>query len=335
MGKTGKENEFSENSFSEKKFYGMRNDYMFRAVLQESEVVLRNLLSVLLGMEESEIVSCRIENPIELGKTIEDKDCVLDIKLTLNGGKIINIEVQNTDEHNWPERSLLYWSRAYDNLKQGQDYSELLPTCHIGILNFTLFPEAPQFYSEYRILNTENHYCYTDKFCIRVLDLTQIENGGDANPRLLKWARIFLAKTIEELEQLAGREEALQEMILELKKLSEEEKIRMACEAREDYERRMLTQYRAGERAGREEGIEEGMRKGKAEGIAEGIAQGITKGQEETLKVLNWLQENGRHDDLQKVLQDKEYLEKVLGEYNALGNQKQLKPGHGRTSGYN
>ena len=31
--------------------------------------------------EESEIVLCKIENPIELGKTIEDKDCVLDIKL--------------------------------------------------------------------------------------------------------------------------------------------------------------------------------------------------------------------------------------------------------------
>ena len=115
-------------------------------------------------------------------------------------------------------------------------------------------------------------------------------------------------------------------MILELKKLSEEEKIRMACEAREDYERRMLTQYRAGERAGREEGIEEGMRKGKAEGItqgrAEGIAQGITQGQEETLKVLSWLQENGRYDDVQKVLQNKEYLETVLGEYHALENRR-------------
>ena len=99
-------------------------------------------------------------------------------------------------------------------------------------------------------------------------------------------------------------------MILELKKLSEEEKIRMACEAREDYERRMLTQYRAGERAGREEGREEGIRKGK------------TQGQEELVKVLNWLQENGRYDDLQKVLQDKEYREKVLGEYHALENRR-------------
>ena len=78
MGKTDKRNENSG------KFYGMRNDYMFRAVLQESEVVLRNLLSVLLGMEESEIASCRIENPIELGKTIEDKDCVLDYNGLIN-----------------------------------------------------------------------------------------------------------------------------------------------------------------------------------------------------------------------------------------------------------
>ncbi len=31
-----------------RKFYGMRNDYMFHAVLQKNEEVLRNLLATLL-----------------------------------------------------------------------------------------------------------------------------------------------------------------------------------------------------------------------------------------------------------------------------------------------
>ena len=42
----------------ERKFYGMRNDYMFHAVLQKNEEVLRNLLATLLEMNEADIVSC-------------------------------------------------------------------------------------------------------------------------------------------------------------------------------------------------------------------------------------------------------------------------------------
>ncbi len=75
-----------------RKFYGLKNDYMFHAVLQKNEEVLRNLLATLLDMDEADIVDCYLENPIELGKEIEGKECILDVKLTLNNAKIINIE---------------------------------------------------------------------------------------------------------------------------------------------------------------------------------------------------------------------------------------------------
>ena len=116
-----------------RKFYGMQNDYMFHAVLQKNEEVLRNLLATLLEMDEADIVDCHLENPIELGKEIEGKECILDVKLTLNNAKIINIELQVYKQTYWVERSLLYWARAFDSLKSGQDYSMLLPTYHIGI----------------------------------------------------------------------------------------------------------------------------------------------------------------------------------------------------------
>ena len=165
-----------------RKFYGMKNDYMFHAVLQKNEEVLRNLLATLLEMDEADIVSCHIENPIELGKKIEGKDCILDVKIKLNDARIINIELQVYKQTYWTNRSLLYWARAFDILKSGQDYSMLLPTYHIGILDFTLF-----------------------------------EN-----------------------------------MVVTMKKLSEDEKIRMQCEAREDYERCLLSEYSAGKREGTE-----------------------------------------------------------------------------------
>ena len=58
----------------------------------------------------------------------------------------------------------------------------------------------------------------------------------------------------KELEQLANGEEVFEKMVVTMKKLSEDEKIRMQCEAREDYERCLLSEFNAGKREGRAEG---------------------------------------------------------------------------------
>ena len=251
-----------------RKFYGMRNDYMFHAVLQKNEEVLRNLLATLLEMDETEIASCHIENPIELGKEIEGKECILDVKLTLNDAKIINIELQVYKQTYWVERSLLYWARAYDNLKSGEDYSKLLPTYHIGILDFTLFEEHPKFMAQYQLMDVEDQFLYSDKLCIKVLDLTQLDAArkqANINKKLVKWASIFKAETLEELELLANGEEVFEKMVVTMKKLSEDEKIRMQCEAREDYERCLLSEFNAGKREGEEIGEKRGEKRGKEE----------------------------------------------------------------------
>ena len=86
-----------------------------------------------------------------------------------------------------------------------------------------------------------------------MLDLTQLEiarSQSEADKKLLKWASIFKAETLEELEQLANGEEVFENMVVTMKQLSEDEKIRMQCEAREDYERCLITEYNAGKREG-------------------------------------------------------------------------------------
>ena len=231
---------------------------MTNAVLQKNEEVLRNLLATLLEMDEADIVDCHLENPIELGKEIEGKECILDVKLILNHAKIINIELQVYKQTYWGERSLLYWARTYDSLKSEEDYGKLLPTYHIGILDFTLFEDHPKFMAKYQILDVEDGYLYSDKLCIKVLDLTQLEiarSQSEADKKLLKWASIFKAETLEELEQLASGEEVFENMVVTMKQLSEDEKIRMQCEAREDYERCLITEYNAGKQDGIEQGI--------------------------------------------------------------------------------
>ena len=50
--------------------YNMTNDYMFRAVLQSNNKVLRGLICSLLHLSEQKVLSVEITNPIILGETV-------------------------------------------------------------------------------------------------------------------------------------------------------------------------------------------------------------------------------------------------------------------------
>ena len=78
----------------------MTNDYLFRAMLQKNEKVLKALICSLLHLEMSKVSSVEIMNPIELGTAITDKEFILDIKVKLNENTIINLEMQVINEHN-------------------------------------------------------------------------------------------------------------------------------------------------------------------------------------------------------------------------------------------
>ena len=184
--------------------YGLKNDYMFRAAMQSNEKVLRGLVCALLDLRMDEIRECVIENPIILGEDIDDKTCILDVKILLNNDKRLNIELQTTDYGNWQDRSLFYLCRAFNELGKGKDYTDLKTTIHIGILDFTLFPDAPEFYSEYLLMNTKTHKIFNRKFALRVLDLTQLEKVSEEEKEtdLYYWAKLFQSRSWEEITML-------------------------------------------------------------------------------------------------------------------------------------
>ena len=219
----------------------MTNDYLFRALMQRNNKVLKALICSLLHLNMKSVSSVRITNPIELGKHIDDKDFYLDIKLELDHHTVINLEMQVLNEGNWSERSLVYLCRAFDNLLKGEDYNEVKPAIHIGILDFTLFPQYPELFATYWMMNEKNHNIYSRKFRLSVLDLNQIELATEEDKRIKVdyWANLFKSTTWEELKMIAKSDEYIQEAVDTVYQLSREEQIRLQCEAREDYNRRM------------------------------------------------------------------------------------------------
>lgn len=226
--------------------HGLTNDYMFRAVFQENELARKGLIASVLHMNAEDIYEVQILNPIELGAHVDDKDFILDIRVLLNNGHFINLEMQMANQHNWQDRSLSYLCRSFDHLYKGEPYTEAKPATHIGFLNFAPFPEHLEFNGCYKLLNIKNHNLYSDKFAFHVIDLTHIELATEEDKawKIDYWARLFTATTWEEVKMIAENDIHMKEAAKEMYVLSADEMIEERCRARDDYQKQINTHNR-------------------------------------------------------------------------------------------
>ena len=90
------------------------------------------------------------------------------------------------------------------------------------------------------VFRDKNHRKYSDKLRLSVLDLNCIkqETEGDRKYKIDYWAGLFKSTTWEEIKMYAESDEYLREAVDTVYKLTQDEKIRQQCEAREDYYRR-------------------------------------------------------------------------------------------------
>ncbi|MBR5968893.1 MAG: Rpn family recombination-promoting nuclease/putative transposase, partial [Lachnospiraceae bacterium] len=183
----------------------LKNDMMFHMVMARSETALKGLVCTLKGLREKDVRSVKLLNPINYDEYLE-KEIIVDTLVEMNNAEILNIELQVIRDPDWIKRSLLYLCRAYDNIKgEEKGYERLKPTTHIGILDHDLFPEHPEFYAKYLMINVKTGMVYTSIFGMNVLSLNRIRLATDEDKkhRLDYWARVFRAETWEELKALA------------------------------------------------------------------------------------------------------------------------------------
>lgn len=251
--------------------FTLMNDYLFHIVFQENIKILQGLLCCLLDLKPYEIIDITLENPINPADQIDGKEIILDLLITLNNNRKINIEMQVLNTKDWPERSLTYLCRSFDNLESGKNYLNVMPTIHIGILDYTLFPEYPEFYAHYAMMNVKTHNLYSDKLLLNVLDLTQIDSATDEDIALglQHWARLFKAKTWEEIRMLASENETFEDIAETMQRALADKDVRMRCEARERYERDRISLYDSGK--------QDGFSEGHATGVSETLEKDIDK----------------------------------------------------------
>jgi len=163
--------------------------------------LLKRLIATLLRIRYESIEQFVITNPEMMPEVVGDKFCRLDINMMVDGQRV-DLELQISNEGDYPERSLYYWAREYSTaLKEGDEYKDLPCTIIISIVAFKLF-SCEEFHSEFQPLEVTRYTPLTDKQVLHYFELPKLPKAINAGDELRLWLKLVDAETEEELQQI-------------------------------------------------------------------------------------------------------------------------------------
>ena len=190
---------------------------------------------------------------------VDDKGVVLDLRVQLENGEQIDIEMQTRGHPALHERILYYWARLYaGQLRRGADYTGLRRSVVILFADFSLSADE-RFHSTFRVQEQHTGKPLTDQLEIHFVELPKLESAQDRNdePNLLLWGKFLSATSDEALEELAMEHPVLKQAKEALDELSDDPVARVRAEQRE----MSLMAYTIGMHAARREGTVDALRK--------------------------------------------------------------------------
>ena len=151
----------------------LTNDYAFKRFLgsEENKPILQDLLQCILGLSSDEITGLELMDKELTKEELSDKSGILDVKLKLANGTVIDIEIQASWNASFVKRTLFYWAKMYTaDFKAGESYDNLNKCITINIIadGFRLNDAV---HSEYLLQEKRAHTLLTDVLEVHFLDL--------------------------------------------------------------------------------------------------------------------------------------------------------------------
>ena len=253
----------------------LTNDYAFKRLLgsEENKPLLQNLLECILDLDPQDVIDLELMDKELTKEELSDKTGILDVKLKLTNGTVIDIEIQTSWNASFVKRTLFYWAKMYTaDFKAGESYESLHKCIAINIIadGFRL---NDAIHSEYVLQEKEVHTPLTDVLEIHFLDLQAARRAQEAGIKeskrrqLINWLKFIGAPDKKERAMIATTSPVLQLLNEKIDVLT------LSPIERKLYESRMKlksdittisqTQFSAG------------VERGKSLGLAEGEAKGI------------------------------------------------------------
>jgi len=212
-------------------------DIIFKLLMgtENSKEDLTNFLLSVLNLSADEYEDITISNPFLPPEYKGDKLGILDVKLKLKSGKVLNIEVQVDPMPHMDNRILFYVSKLItEQMGESDRYEKIKPVISIIITGHPLIKNSEKYHHHFRLYDIESGVLLTDTLAIHTLEVPKARDISECNDKaeLLNWMKFFDIKTEEELKMLAEKSPAMKKVTMRLLELSADEKARQLYEAR-------------------------------------------------------------------------------------------------------
>ena len=284
----------------------LTNDYAFKRLLgsEENKPLLQDLLECILDLSAEDVSELELMDKELTKEELSDKTGILDVKLKLTNGTVIDIEIQTSWNASFVKRTLFYWAKLYTaDFKAGESYDKLHKCIAINIIADT-FPLNSAMHSQYLLQEKEKHTILTDVLEIHFLDLQAAkrakEEGKSKRSQLINWLKFIGTSDKEERQMLAKTSPVLQMLNEKIDVLSLNPEERKLYESRMKLKSDIATisevQYNAGIERGKSLGLAEVSRQANLETAAafkrfgfdiDKIAEGTGLSREEVESICN------------------------------------------------
>ena len=239
-------------------------DFVFKNIFgspNHPEILISFLNATLKAKKK--IVNVDIKKTDIEKQYIEDKYSRLDVKATTSNDEIINIEIQLKNENNMVKRSLYYLSKMYEEqLNEKEDYSKLVRTVCINILNFK-YLKTDNFHTGYRFKEIESNEELTDIMEVHFIEIPKLQDSSDEKDMLVAWTEFLKDPESEKVRGLELSIEEIRQAKDELIRMSNDSTQRELYDMRANSLRDKMSELNAAERKGIEKGREEGRKEEK------------------------------------------------------------------------
>ena len=249
----------------------LRNDYAFKRVFgtEENKAVLQDFLDCVLDIPAQDIEDLELLDKEFHNDSVNDKTGILDVKLRLKDGTVIDIEIQNRWNDEFAQRTVFYWAKMYtENLQKGEVYTKLPKCITINIVGEG-FKLNELLHSEYRVLEKRLYTELSDELEIHFLNLAKAKENqptgtepDEKTQRLVKWLKFIETDDKEVRAMLADNSAVMEQANETVDVMLQDPKQRWLYENRMKYEHDKASWEHFGYTQGMKAGISEGLHQG-------------------------------------------------------------------------
>ena len=272
------------------KYAYILSDGIFKIVFakEKNHSLLISLVNAMLGLQGNAAIRFIKLEMQEFPGILNNKNCILDIIGTTNGGKKVLVEIQQNKDRLFRDRVEYYISRVIENQVHSSQSYKLPQIYFLGLLDFDLFPDEPDEYIHHvdEMCHGKKFFPKIQKVFVEIGKFLKLEKAGKTqNDRsdAAQWLRAIKAII---------KEESAPERIMTngtFKRLLESVKLINFTEEVFNLEVGKMTDVMAERENAFYEGERKGQRKGKRIGLEIGQKRGQKVGIEKSFKIFESL----------------------------------------------